>query len=365
MKKLLILSSIILSFSSVSNSMANDKWSCTAKDGLGREFIGLSQSKKESEELALSNCKRNSSIQNCHVDPFVLCTPPSSPVLWECKAKDAFGREYLSTSQVREEAKTLALANCNRNSSAGNCHIIDALGGACEQKVSAKPVKVEPVKTVQQTTQVQNDNEQESVAIQAGASGPGEPVKKYENLSINSDGSYTIEAPTFKFDGRRYYLSPSSSPEGVCKKFGFEKYVANSLEAVDSRRDFIILDKESKYAGIQFGSKVLKYLSCKNEDATLNVEGNWAESVSENDDGTVTIRRPMFKFKNKHKFFHVTSSLDGICKLYGKGKAIDSKNTRFNYDLHIVVDEQGRFVNDNGGRDNKPGDEDQIHKVVC
>ena len=88
---------------------------------------------------------------------------------------------------------------------------------------------------------------------------------QYGSKRMNDDGSYTILSPRFDFDGHRLISSSRSDLTGVCKLFGYSKYLAVSVSSVESAGVVAYVGSDGKLAGFSndgYGQYVINSLIC-------------------------------------------------------------------------------------------------------
>lgn len=182
----------------------------------------------------------------------------------------------------------------------------------------------------------------------------------YQSRYFNDDGSVTIVRPTFpnprKNENLKISVEDDSNLEGVCKFFGQRKYVSNSARYVDAQNETSLIRVSVDGTFVRFESgyhkNALESLICL-PVVGLDVKSSRnAENISTNDDGTVTIIKPMFSNADGTGNLKISiseennSNLDGVCRLFGQGKYV-SNSVRYvdarNSSTLVVISSWGTF----------------------
>ncbi len=148
--------------------------------------------------------------------------------------------------------------------------------------------------------------------------------KSYSSLTKNDDGSYSIVEPYFSSaEGEGRYLSQRSNPTGVCKLFGFERYIESSLVGNgDLGAKTVIINAQGKFGGYysynsSSSNGMIMSIICADDDTTAEPSEHYAKKT-DNDDGSTTIVEPYFaSATGKGLYLSARSDLEGVCALYG------------------------------------------------
>jgi hypothetical protein len=160
----------------------------------------------------------------------------------------------------------------------------------------------------------------------------------YEAKDLNDDGSTYILNPKFSNPQGQgsLYISQNSDLNGLCKLYGLGNYVSNSYRTFNQ-------GTSGSVVRINFDARFEKFDSSNNTNAistfscepvggmpnpsliSTNLEGPYL-----NDDGSVTIVKPKFKFNGSPTYISQNSDLNGLCKLYGLGNYVTNSYRTFN-----------------------------------
>ncbi|MBI4063558.1 MAG: hypothetical protein HY401_04570 [Elusimicrobia bacterium] len=209
---------------------------------------------------------------------------------------------------------------------------------------------------IKQGQEIGNEFTQDSVEQPKSiAIDSAQPIKSYEELILNNDGSVTIVEPRFKNPNGQGYLPISSTDlygynrnlKGVCKLFGFK-----GPQGRASRGDeeiTVIIDSKGKIKGFsRKNASSYNYrvsaLICE-KDIKISPEKaapeERAEAVYRNDDGTITLYRPYALGPKNSKLPIYTPAYDNsaypyyekiVCKYFGYKKSRTSTLKRLGPD---------------------------------
>ncbi len=153
--------------------------------------------------------------------------------------------------------------------------------------------------------------------------------RNYDSLKLNDDGTSTIIGPKFKVaTGSNARLSGTSNTNGVCKLYGFDFMVGDSVIATgDSNSKTAVINDRGRYStyrsySSRYNNHYITSIVCARNHQALTISNRIRPS--ENDDGSFTLSNPTVGHYDTGKVSRVsgTSNLHGVCKYYGLGAAI-------------------------------------------
>lgn len=145
---------------------------------------------------------------------------------------------------------------------------------------------------------------------------------------LNDDGSISffdlqIEDET----GNIFYLDADLSAP-LCQRLGFNSTVVISKGQLSEQSSLRIkvMAKDGTISET-FDNQYISYLICRPAHVTREPSKRYTSIKTDRDAGIVTIDTPLFKmgdlkFGELHFYFHENSNSDGICDLFGFGKAV-------------------------------------------
>lgn len=174
-------------------------------------------------------------------------------------------------------------------------------------------------------------NALESLICLPSVETPKSPSKNAEYITRNDDGSITIVEPMFSnalgTGNLRFSNDDDLNLDGICKLFGEKKYATNSVtyaRTTPNSKSLVILSDKGKFERFEFGyrkNQIRSLICLPSKEIQIKPSRN-AESITDNNDGSITIFRPLFSDPDGNGNVRISveddSNLKGVCKLFGK-----------------------------------------------
>jgi hypothetical protein len=173
----------------------------------------------------------------------------------------------------------------------------------------------------------------------------------HKGIEPNDDGTSTIIEPFFSAaDGSARWISGTSDMDGVCRLYGFSSSVAGSSVLEGDYDRTVVINSTGKFGGFYLFNRQnynnrISSLACTNGYAPT-APSTHASRILANDDGSVTIVEPWFaKTGGESLYLSATSDLDGVCRLFGKGRYVaNSKLGSGDYQRTVIVGGDSKFA---------------------
>lgn len=167
--------------------------------------------------------------------------------------------------------------------------------------------------------------------------------RNYNSLDANEDGTFGISGPRFQSpDGTgNLELDSTSDLTGVCRLYGFDGYVQNSMLSRYSDSRKVAISSNGTFRAFS-NSNTITNLSCYRIPNAGRIS-RYARFTL-NDDGSTSVSHPQFSMYGSSYDLDSTSDKGGICRLYGFSQYVDNSIiSNYSDKRKVAVDSNAKF----------------------
>lgn len=194
-------------------------------------------------------------------------------------------------------------------------------------------------------------------------------IPEFHFFHMNDDNTITIEGPLLKHhqSSENFQISASSNLLGICRSFHFDKSIPHSFFTKKRHEglDNITLNDQGHFYYFDDNENIYNTITCFHSKTKRSKSTN-AKGIKQKKNKT-TITYPYFSFRGMNYKISASSSLDGVCKLYGLRKSNDYEFefTKNNQEYTMLINHEGlheTLYNDTNQEDLGPL---YLKKITC